>query len=551
MMWRMQRSNQGWRHAGRLVAFVWLMAFPAQGAENPSTSTDELFTGSILPRIRIEIPPEGMEVLAKYQWRQGGESESRTDVRATVREGDVIYTNVAVHLKGSAGSFRSIDSDKPAFTLNFDKFAPGQRFHGLQKIHLNNSVQDPSYVSEQICRELFAKAGVPAPRAAHAVVGLNDRNPQLYVLVEGWNKQFFKRHFKNAKGNLYDGGAARDITNPLVVETGENVPQRSRLEDLIAAAQETNYTRRLVQLNKVLDVDRFLTFIAMEVLTAHWDGYAMNRNNYRVFHDLDSDRMVFLPHGMDQMFGTWRSTPTSTITPMMKGIVARAVVSVPEGRRRYLERMSFLVTNVFNVGTITNRIEELSMKVRPPLGGSIQELVTQSYSANALAERITQRVQSVREQLTNATTPLKFDAAGVARLSRWRTSRENGNPSFSRTDGGQATLQISASGNMDLGSWRTEAFLEEGEYQFVGKIRTQDLQFNRNITRGGVTLRTSGDRNPRMLTNAVQWTTFTYDLTVSGLADVELVCEFRASAGRAWFDTDSLRLIRKKPGSGK
>ena len=111
---------------------------------------DELFSSNTVPRLQIEIPEAGLAVLRNYFWRNA----DRTNVLATVREGDRVYTNVTLHLKGAAGSFRPID-DKPAFTLNFDKAAPGQRFHGLQKIHLNNSVQDPTYVSDQIARELF------------------------------------------------------------------------------------------------------------------------------------------------------------------------------------------------------------------------------------------------------------------------------------------------------------------------------------------------------------------------------------------------------------
>ncbi|PYJ79924.1 MAG: hypothetical protein DME22_24750, partial [Verrucomicrobia bacterium] len=59
--------------------------------------------------------------------------EPRKFVSATVQEGELVFTNVAVHLKGAAGSFRQID-DKPALTLSFGKFVPSQRFHGLQKI---------------------------------------------------------------------------------------------------------------------------------------------------------------------------------------------------------------------------------------------------------------------------------------------------------------------------------------------------------------------------------------------------------------------------------
>jgi len=67
---------------------------------------------------------------------------------------------VAVHLKGAAGSFRQVD-DNPALTLSFGKLSSGQRFHGLRKIHLNNSVQDPSFSTEDICGGMFHAAGVP------------------------------------------------------------------------------------------------------------------------------------------------------------------------------------------------------------------------------------------------------------------------------------------------------------------------------------------------------------------------------------------------------
>src|SRR6185369_7291411 len=94
-----------------------------------------------------------------------GRGQRRTSVKAKVKEGGRVYTNVAIHLKGAAGSFRPID-DNPGLTLNFDKFVHGQSFHGLDKFSLNNSVQDPSFLSEKICRELFEVAGVPVPRAA-------------------------------------------------------------------------------------------------------------------------------------------------------------------------------------------------------------------------------------------------------------------------------------------------------------------------------------------------------------------------------------------------
>src|SRR6185503_16845531 len=97
----------------------------------------------------------------------------REDVRATVHEGSNVWQSVGLHVKGAAGSRRPIDDSKPALTLSFGKFIPDQRFHGLRKIHLNNSVQDPSYMCENIAGELFRKAGVPTPRVSYATVTLN------------------------------------------------------------------------------------------------------------------------------------------------------------------------------------------------------------------------------------------------------------------------------------------------------------------------------------------------------------------------------------------
>src|SRR5207245_4926516 len=121
--------------------------------------------------------------------------------------------------KGSAGSRRDLN-DRPALTLNFDHFQEGQRFHGLDKVHLNNSVQDPSYLTELLCGDLFRAADVPAARTTHARVELNGRDLGLYVLKEGFNKTFLRRYFKNVKGTLFYGGFLSVISETMQIMSG-------------------------------------------------------------------------------------------------------------------------------------------------------------------------------------------------------------------------------------------------------------------------------------------------------------------------------------------
>jgi len=104
----------------------------------------------------LELTPDAIACLKR---------QPREYVTATVTEGTNVHLQVGVHLKGAVGSFRPVD-DKPSLTLDFSRFESGGKFYGLRKIHLNNSVEDPSFVNEIIGSELFRAAGVPAPRLA-------------------------------------------------------------------------------------------------------------------------------------------------------------------------------------------------------------------------------------------------------------------------------------------------------------------------------------------------------------------------------------------------
>ena len=504
-----------------------------------------------LYRVHIEIGAKDAETLSQYHWgwpgRGGGGNGERPEVRITVREGDRVYTNVAMHLKGSAGSFQGLEH-KPAMTLHFSKYAEGQKFHGYTKLSLNNSVQDPTYLSEAICREMFVAAGVPAPKVEHATVVLNGRELGMYVLSEGWGKPFLRRYFEDVGGNLYDGGFVRDLDADLEVNSGDDKESRADLDRLIRAARASSGAQRWERLNEVLDVDRFLTFAALEVMTCHWDGYCLNRNNYRVFHDRKTGKMVFLPHGMDQTFGTGRSHPRETIRPQMSGLVARSVLGTPEGRARYLERIASLSAQVFVEEKLTNRLWELARKLQPTLAAlSPDAAAWHRTMVQDYADRIGERARSIVEQLAapdDGPVVLAFDASGTARLTGWRgriTDQESGPVRFEReTMGDVPSLRITTQASGGRGSWRSQVTLESGRYRFEARARTEGVKGN-----GGVCLRISGIQMPLRALDDGVWTDLRFEFELGDeVAEVQLVAELRSAGGSAWFDTNSLRLVR-------
>ena len=558
------------RHwAGALTAVILLSASvqPQAAAAQVGTaaaSAEDIFTNSHVPRIQIDITAEGIAALRqtpRSPWGDDGE-RVRPKVKAVVREGGKVYSEVSVHLKGAAGSFQSID-DRPGFTLNFDKHIKGQTFYGLERISLNNSVQDPSLLNEAISRELFAAAGIPVPRAGHATVELNGRDLGVYVLTEAFNKQFLSRHFSSPKGNLYDGGFLRDITDELEKSSGPNPNDRSDLRQLAEAAMQENPTNRVARLNEVLDLDRFITYLALDVMLCDWDGYGMNRNNYRVYHDPGSDKIVFMPHGLDQMFGVMRANTGMSIFPRMSGLVAKAVLQTPATRERYRDRIAELANSLYNVETITNRVWKLAARVRPALAERRPDAVrSHEREVAALCRRIAERRQSIDKQLATPKPTLAFDTAGVARFEAWKSRADHGQPVLDEAaEFGKKMLRISAENGSCVGIWFTKVQLEPGDYRFEARIKSAGVIPDVGDRRGGAGLRISGPgrRFTQKVTGDTGWTDIGVDFKIQDLQsefafmtpvegdahDVELICELRAAKGQVWFDAGSLRLLRK------
>jgi spore coat protein H len=367
------------------IASIAIARPPAAPA--PVSKREAFFRGGTIPTLVLEFTKADADSLRR---------DHRKYVKCKLSDGDTVYRDVGVHLKGAAGSFRNFD-DKPGLTLNVDKFTDGLRYRGMQKFHLANSLQDPSYLSELICGEIFRAAGVPASRIGHALVVINGRQQGLYCLKEGYDKEFLKTHFKNARGNFYDGGFLRDIDQPLeLVHTKDDVADRKDLQALVAAARERDSKKRFEKLEKLLDLDCFISYMVVESLVWDWDSYPYKCNNYRVYHDPVKNKITFIPSGMDQMF--WE--PNGPALPNFGGMVAAGIISTPEGKKRYYARMRQIMQTVFKPADLVKRLNELEKRIQPALAG-VDRGAAADYKnqVNRLREGIIQRARSIDAEL--------------------------------------------------------------------------------------------------------------------------------------------------------
>jgi hypothetical protein len=343
----------------------------------PGDATNAVFDANRVVEVSIELAPEDWDTL-RYEGRGLASTVSGCtdyieytyfDATATI-DGEIIE-HVGMRKKGYLGSLSVV---RPSLKINFGKFIADQTYSGMKRMTLNNDRQDQSHTHQVMSYALFRKAGVVAPRCNFARVTVNGEELGVYSHVESIKKPFLARHFKDNDGNLYEGQLA-DFTPELVSrferKTNKGDHDRSDLDRVVQAltAEDTDL---LAALEQVIDVDGFLTFWAMEVITGHWDGYDSNRNNFYFYFDPETGLVHFIPWGTDGAFNEGNPFyPNTPVSVFATSKIAYRLYDCPETRPLYLDRLRSLLDDVWDEGALLAEIDRIEQLV-PCDSGAVQ-----------------------------------------------------------------------------------------------------------------------------------------------------------------------------------
>ncbi|MCM1387562.1 MAG: CotH kinase family protein [Bacillus sp. (in: Bacteria)] len=119
-------------------------------------------------------------------------------------DGDA-YRNVAIRAKGntSLSQVEAYGNDRYSFKIEFDHYDKANTYYGLDKLCLNNIIQDNTYMKDYLTYQLMRDCGVDAPLCSYAYITVNGEDWGLYLAVEGVEEAFLKRNYGNDYGALY------------------------------------------------------------------------------------------------------------------------------------------------------------------------------------------------------------------------------------------------------------------------------------------------------------------------------------------------------------
>ena len=123
---------------------------------------------------------------------------------SVVIDGEAVK-NVGIRGKGNTSlqNVSSMNSERYSFKIEFDQYDSTNSYYGLDKLCLNNIIQDNTYMKDYLVYQMMQDFGVDAPLCSFVFITVNGEDWGLYLAVEGVEESFLQRNYGSNYGELY------------------------------------------------------------------------------------------------------------------------------------------------------------------------------------------------------------------------------------------------------------------------------------------------------------------------------------------------------------
>jgi spore coat protein H len=342
-----------------------------------------IYQDDVVARIDITLPPDSLALILDPE---NAKSDYPYHATFIFNNGTILDTfeNVGIQLRGNT----SRTAKKKSFQVSLNTYDPGRDWYGVEKLDLNGEHNDPTISRSKICWDLLRDIGVPAPRASHVELYINQTYFGLYANIEHIDEEFVKSRFGNKDGNLYKCLWPADLTylgtdpdlyklhsggrRVYELKTNEEADDYTDLAHFIDILNNAPVNELQCELEHVLNVHSLLKCIAFDVMTGNWDGPVYNKNNFFLYHNTASGLLEYIPYDLDNTFGIdWFGEDWSTRNIYSWGHQNQPrplywrILAVPEFKAEYSYYLDKMINEWYKESVLFPRLDSLKNLLAP------------------------------------------------------------------------------------------------------------------------------------------------------------------------------------------
>ncbi len=409
-------------------------------------------------------------------------------------DGSPLTFKVGVSYKGSAGA-EDGTSAKRSFDISIDYGSSTQVLGGYYTIVLNNENQDKSFLRDALYRNCISKY-IPAVQVNFVNLHINGEDYGLYANNEHINAKFLQEWFLSSNGTRLraepdekgagttagEYGTGFSGLNYLGDEESAYKPyydikksnKENAYEDIVKVARilaksEPDSLER--DINKVLDLDRTLWFLACENIFTDEDSYVnKGGTDYYLYWEVETGRLVPLEYDGKDTFksGNIQWDPFYHADDVRFPLINK-LLAVPSIRQRYLAHYRTILKETFNLDYLGPKIDAYAAIIDSSIKADPKKLMTYDEFKSAVTELksiISQRSQFLQAHDSVAVEGLTIsDVCWKTGTVKWGepTSADSVKVEAKISGGGVSSAYLNAATGM-LGGFKRLQMFDDGKH---------------------------------------------------------------------------------------
>lgn len=350
-----------------LIAMM-IPVFFADGQAFVHPANNEAFIQNEVAEVHITIAPNDLNTLL------GDSLYSDYHFPATFQYISSVHSEIISPVGFRVRGNTSRDANKKSFKISFNEYVVGEKFKGIEKMNLVGQHNDVSLMRYWLSLKTLYDNGLISSRVSFVKLSINGEYKGLYLNVEHMDDEFLQKRFVNDDaGNLYKcyWGADMDYwgSNPASyddtyeLKTNKIANDYSGLIEFLAGLNNTSNSNFPCFIEENFEVELYLKTLAAEIIIGHWDGYAVNKNNYYLYQKPSDGKFVFIEYDMDNTFGidwfniNWSTRDVNNWHSSNRPLVER-LLSYPY----YQDQFNLYLEEILSYFDTSNWLSELQQK---------------------------------------------------------------------------------------------------------------------------------------------------------------------------------------------
>ncbi len=367
------------------------------------------------------------------------------------------YQNVGIRAKGNTSltQVESYGNDRYSFKIEFDKYKDNGSYYGLDKLVLNNIIQDNTYMKDYICYEMMRETGIASPLCSFVYIYVNGEEWGLYLAVEGIEESFLERNYGENYGELYKpesdepGGMDNQSSDVSLIYSDDDYDSYSNIFDNAKTDVDDEDKARLIQALETLsspenaymavDVEQVIKYFVVHNFVCNFDSYTGSIIHNYYLYEQDGE-LTMIPWDYNLAFGGFDGgNATSLVNYSIDnpvsggGMDTRPMLSWifenEEYTQLYHEYFKEFIEEYVNSGRLENEIERVTDMISAYVKEDPTKFITYEefeVGSETLEEFCRLRAESVEIQL-NGDTDKEISADNI-NISDMGSMNSDGKP---------------------------------------------------------------------------------------------------------------------------